>query len=203
VILYDHTGQHKLRGAVYVSQPGDLVSVMRRNLDAGREGFRVVYQPPAIISRDIKSNPLHDHFRAVCEAAYLVAGVVLAVDEIDSYCTSKYGDGRMPPELYAIAHFGRHAPGTGFSGGKRRGMALLFTARIPTTVARGLASQASEFRLFHEDDGEYLDYFRRGALRNKENTERLRTLEKYQYLRVLKDWSEPMELRGGARKVSQ
>jgi hypothetical protein len=121
------------------------------------------------------------------------------VDEVDFYCESTFGPSRMPPELYKLIHFGRHAPGSEVTDARRRGVAMLYTARIPTSVARALSSQASEFRLFHEDDGEYLDFFRRGVLRNRENTERLRELPKFKFFRVWKDGAQPMELCGGAR----
>jgi len=193
VIFYDHTGNHRLKGAVYVHQPKDLARAIRANLARGRERFRIMYVP--------MGGDLHEHFHAVCKMAYAVASLTLAVDEIDSYCSSRYGDSRMRKELYDIVHFSRHAPGAQIPNSKRRGMALLFTARIPTSIARGLSSQSSEFRLFHEDDGEYLDFFRRGVLRNKENAEKLRELPKYKFYQVFKDGSAPMKLCGGPRKI--
>ncbi|MDR3754284.1 MAG: hypothetical protein P4K78_10710 [Terracidiphilus sp.] len=189
-ILYNHTGNEDLRRAIHVHQPGELSRVLCKV--AGRSGWRIVYTP---IGGD-----LHEHFRSVCRMAYITASVVLALDEVDFYCDARYGPSRMPPELYNLAHFGRHAPGAGIEGNGRRGVAMMFTARIPTSVARGLSSQASEFRLFHEDDPDYLDFYRRGVLRNRQDAERLRDLPKYKFYRVRKEDGQ-MVISGGARKT--
>jgi hypothetical protein len=131
---------------------------------------------------------------------YTVAELTFAVDEIDFYCDSTFGQSRMPKPLYDIVHFGRHAPGSAVPNATRRGVAIMYTARIPTSVARALTSQAYEFRLFHEDEGDYLDYFAKGALRSKANAAKLATLPKYKFYQFFKEGGQPMKLYGGIRK---
>jgi hypothetical protein len=133
--FYDHTGRHRLWGSVLVHQPADLMAEIRRSW--GRP-WRVTYEPT--------SGDLVEHFAAFCRVMAAVGGVVVGVDEIDAYCGPRWGDSRLPPALYKLVHHGRHC---GSPGGPR-GVALVYTARIPASVAEALRTQASEWRLFYD-----------------------------------------------------
>jgi hypothetical protein len=184
-VFYDSTGRHSIKGAVYVHQPAELKRELRRRLNSR---FRVVYQP--------MNGELMEHFRAVCIIVEAFAGMTFAVDEIDEYCGPEWGQSRVPPELYKLVHFGRHA---GTPGLERRGVALLYTARIPTSVARCLTSQASELRLFHEHEPEYVKYYSK-VIHSRANAEKLFTLPKYSFYIWHNDGNEPA-LAGGVRRV--
>lgn len=188
VVFYDHTGRHSLPRAVYVHTVEQLKSELRRRLHTR---FRIIYQP--------WDGNLVEHFRNVCIVVEAIAGMTFFVDEIDEYCGPEWGQSRVPPELYKLVHFGRHAGNVRepVAGWNRRGVALLYTARIPTSVARALTSQASELRLFHEHEPAYVKYF--AGVIGSENAERLKSLPKYQF--YVWHQGEALRLAGGTRRV--
>jgi hypothetical protein len=183
-LFFDTTGRHSIQGAVYVHEPGELKKQLLRVMN---KRFRIVYQP--------MGGDLTAHFRAACKVVDAVAGMVFAVDEIDSFCGPEWGDSRVPPELYKLVHFGRHC-GRAW-GEKRHGIAMVYTARIPTSVARALTSQAYEMRLFHEHESSYVRYFAKGPI-GKDNAQRLIGLKHYAFF-VWRNDGQPMRLSGGKR----
>jgi hypothetical protein len=182
-VLYDHTGRQALRGAVIVRQPCELKNEFRRQWGTP---FRLVYRPTA--------GDLTEHFRAVCSIVFATAGLVVGIDEIDAYCGPIWGDSRMPPELYKLVHYGRHAPGVETE--PARGVALLYTARIPASIAPALRSQASELRLFHEQEPLYVKKYLEPII-GSEAARRLPGLQRFQFLIWRHD--RPIKVAGGRR----
>ena len=184
-VFFDTTGRHEIRGAVIVHEPGELERALLARIGKGSEHFRVLYQP--------WGGDLIEHFRHACRIVELIASITFAIDEVDSFCGPEWGSSHVPAELYKLAHFGRHAGK--YWRGKRRGVALLYTARIPTSVARVLSSQAYEMRLFHEHESSYLNYYAKGPL-GKDNARKLLALRNYQFY-IWKNDGKPMALAGG------
>ena len=179
--LYDHTGRHRLRGSVLVHQPAALIDYI--TLSWGRS-WRVTYEPTA--------GDVVDHFREFCRVMAIAGGVVVGVDEIDAYCGAEWGKSHMPPELYKLAHHGRHQ---GSRGGPR-GVALLYTARIPSSVAPALRSQPSEIRAFYDHDADQINKYLKPAM-GPEAARRIPGLERFQFL--IWNQGRPVRLAGGPR----
>ena len=174
VVFYDHKGTHPslLRGAVTLTQPGDL-----KDAFLARRGhrMRVRYVPPRAapdFSNKKKRGwePEHvTHFRAVCAICDVFGRAILCADEMDNYCGPQWGSFRMPPELYTIVHEGRHSP-----------LSMIFTARDPTTISPNVRSQCETLRIFRTVEESYVEYFQ--ARIGKEMAARLYTLPEYQYV---------------------
>lgn len=168
-VMFDPNGTHSLRRSRTIHEPRELKEYLRSPRG------RVLYQPCA--------GDMMEHFRAACRCVFVTGGVVFFVDEVDMFCGPEWGDKRMPPELYDIANYRRHVRGK--LDPKARGLAMVFTAREPMRVARGLTSAALSMRLFQMNEPDYVKYFREfigGA-----NSERLKTLPKFHYLLWHKD----------------
>ncbi len=174
VVFFDTLSKHAdvLKGYRVIDQPGALKEYLIAN--KGRR-FRVLYQP--------RRGDLDAHFRAVCQIVAAIGWMILGVDELDKLCGPRWGDSRMPPELYHLVNYGRHER-----------VSMIATARRPRAVARGYTAE-SEMRLFHIKERADIDYF--ADLIGEEDADRLRTLDKYQYL-VSKD-DGPAEIRGGRK----
>ena len=159
VVFSDFTGNHPrlLRGAVTVYQPGEL----KEWLLARRTSMRIRYVP--------MTGDHVEHFRALCAVCAAFGQIILAVDEIDNYCGPDWKRYRMPPELYELAHMGRHHQ-----------TSMIFTARDPTTISINLRSQCETIRIFRTVEETYVKYFRPriGAAM----ATRLYTLPPYQYV---------------------
>jgi hypothetical protein len=150
--------------------------------------FRAIYQPT--------SGNKAEQFEQVCYLAYRAAWLVLAVDEVDSFCTASAPsviDGaalqRVCPGadnygLYEISNYSRHKP-----------MAFVFTSRRPAQVARGLTSQCSELRVYLTTEDVDLAYF--SGIMGRSNAEQLKTLGNFYYLRYQDGL--PLETGGGPR----
>jgi len=151
--------------------------------------FKAIYQP---VRGDRAAQ-----FEQVCFLAYKVGWLVLAVDEVDSFCTASCASvvdqrtlqracpGAENYALYEIANYSRHKP-----------MAFVFTSRRPAQVAREITSQCSELRIYMTTEEVDLAYF--AGVIGRANADRLKTLGNYQYLRYRDGL--PVELGGGPRK---
>lgn len=173
-IFFDTLSKHAgiFQGYKVISQPADLEAYLR--LNRGRQ-FRVLYQP--------RAGSLDDHFRAVCRIVRAFGWMIFGVDELDKLCGARWGDARMPPELYHLVNYGRHER-----------VSMIATARRPRAVARGYTAE-SEMRLFQMTERADIDYF--ADLIGEEPAARLRTLPKFYYLHCI-DGEDP-GLRGGPR----
>jgi hypothetical protein len=105
------------------------------------EKFRVIFQPSPYISKALQ-------FEQVARLAIKCKRMVLAVDEIDTYCSPtslcvmdsrKYARyfGDEEPALYQLANYSRH-----------HFLALYGVSRRPQQVARELTAQCLEVRSF-------------------------------------------------------
>lgn len=159
-IFFDSLSRHEhvLRGARIVTQPGELKEYLAAN--RGRR-FNVLYQP--------RAGDMDQHFRAVCSVTRAYGWMVLAVDELDMQCGPRWGDSRMPPELYHLVNYGRHCR-----------VALLATARYPTSVPRGFTSQCQQMRLFHMREKAHVRYFEEYI--GQEDALRVASLPRFQFL---------------------
>jgi len=176
VIFFDTLSKHAevFHDYVVLSDPGPLVEYLKIN--RGRR-VRVLYQP--------RRGDLDEHFRAVCKIVRAFGSMILGVDELDKLCGARWGDARMPPELYHLVNYGRHER-----------VSMIATARRPRAVARGYTAE-SEMRIFNIKEGADLDYF--AELIGKDHAERLRALPQFVYLHCVED-AEP-ELCGGPRRA--
>jgi hypothetical protein len=165
-LFIDPEAKHKSFVPKYTlcHQPFEAEQVLRRN-------GRVIYQP--------KAGDLGEHFRVVCSMAYIMERCVIAVDEMDKFCGPEWGPKNMPPILYDIVNYGRHHK-----------VSLVYSSREPMRVARGVVSSSGEMRLFHFDEDDYVNYFRK-RLGIRVTADVLRSLPKYQYLHWKNDGSAP------------
>lgn len=183
-VLYDHTGRHTLKGAIYVHSISTFRDALIRVLD---RRARIVYQP--------EDGDLMEHLRGFSKIVALIGGLIVGFDEIDEYCGPEWGRKNMPPELYTLCHHGRHK---GAKACGRRGVSMLYTARVPKSIAPGLRSQASEIRFFHEHEPEIVKYW--AGIVGSELAGKLVALQKYQYL-IWKNNGQPPVFAGGQRKL--
>lgn len=156
--------------------------------DHVRLPFKAIYQPVA--------GDRAAQFEQVCYLAYRVGWLVLAVDEVDSFCTASAPavldraalqqacPGANNYGLYEIANYSRHKP-----------MAFLFTSRRPAQVARELTAQCSELRIYLTTEEVDLAYFARVIGRS--NADKLKTLGSFYFLRYQDGL--PVEIGGGPR----
>ena len=177
-LFYDTLGKHGklLRGYTVIRQPGEL----KRYLIPNRERrFRIRYVP-AVQWGDQEAQQTA-HLRAVCTIVAALGRMIFAIDEVDQFCGSEWGDKRMPPELYDLAHYGRHYPiGWEDRGERIGGVSMLVTARDPVTLSIKFRSQCGSFRIFRTTEEAYMKFF--GSRIGKANTARLSSLPQYQYL---------------------
>ena len=159
-LFFDPLSKHEsvLPGFRLISQPGELQTYLRAN--RGRR-FRVLYQP--------RQGSLDTHFRAVCLIVRAFGSMIFGIDEFDMLCGSRWGDTRMPPEMYHLVNYGRHCR-----------VSMLATARRPMNVARGFTSQCQTMRLFHMREKADLKYFEEYI--GQSDTARLSSLPKFHYL---------------------
>lgn len=175
VIFFDTLSKHAdvFRDYRVITEPGFLKEYLRTN--RGRR-FRVLYQP--------MHGSLDHHFRSVAMSVRAVGWMIFAIDEVDKICGARWGDVRMPPELYHLVNYGRHER-----------VSMIATARRPSTVARGFTGEA-EMRLFRMKAKD-TEYFEEDL--DSDTCRRLLTLQKFQYL-LCKDDQEP-QLAGGPRTL--
>jgi hypothetical protein len=175
VVFFDSLSRHEsvLPGYKIIAQPGDLEAYLRAN--RGRR-FRILYQP--------RGGDLGKHFQAVCVIVRAFGWMIFGVDELDMLCGPSWGDSRMPPEFYHLVNYGRHER-----------VSMLATARRPMSVARGYTSACVEMRLFCMTERADLKYF--ADYIGEVNSQRLATLQKYQFLHW-RDGGE-VDLKGGKR----
>jgi hypothetical protein len=175
VLFFDTLGKHAhlFPGYVVISDPAQLVEYLRPN--RGRR-FRVLFTP--------RKGDLMETFRAVCKIVIAFGWMVFAVDEVDKFCSNKFSPSMMPPELYDLVNYGRH-----------HRLAMLATARRPSTVAPGYRDE-SEFWIFRlkSDVADKLE----GDV-GRDTVEQVVNLPKYFYLRCQPD-GEPL-LCGGPRNI--
>lgn len=175
VVFFDTLSKHAgvFPGYVVFSEPGPMMDYLRPN--RGRR-FRVLYQP--------RHGSLDKHFQVVCEIVKHFGWMIFGVDEIDKLCGARFGDTRMPPGLYDLVNYGRHAR-----------VSMIATARRPQGVAAGF-KQECEYRVFRVKPGAALDAVTMDV--GEEHASQIASLEKYYYLRCSED-EEPV-LCGGPRK---
>lgn len=176
VLFFDALSKHAgvFRGYVIIDEPGKLLAYLR--LNRGRR-FRVLYQP--------RHGNLDEHFRHVCRIVRAVGWMIFGIDELDKFCGARWGEARMPPELYDLVHYGRHAR-----------VSMIATARRPQGVARGYVEE-SELRIFHVKGDAVLDYFQDEI--GREWIDKIRALPPYYYYHFPPD-GDPV-LRGGRRAL--
>ncbi len=177
VIFFDALSRHESVLYTYrnIAQPGELMEYLR--LNRGRR-FRVLYQP--------REGDLDAHFRAVCKIVRAFGWLIFGMDELDMMCGPRWGDSRMPPELYHLVNYGRHCR-----------VSMLATARRPMNVARGYTSQCQTMRLFYTRERADVRYFEEYI--GQEDAARLTRLKKYHYLKW--DGAGPARLFCGARAL--
>ena len=175
VIFFDTLSKHAgvLQGYKILSQPEELQAYLRPN--RGRR-FRVLYQP--------RQGNLDIHFRAVALIVLAFGWMIFGVDEIDKLCGARWGDRRMPTELYDLVNYGRH-----------HRVSMIATARRPQTVARAFTDEA-ELSIFNVKPA-VADYLKDDI--GPEYVPQATKLEKYYYLQCSAD-EEPV-LKGGPRTL--
>lgn len=173
MLCFDPTAKHAhlFPGSIVFRDADSIIPYLRVN--RGRR-FRIIVQP--------RRGELDQHFRKVCSIVDIFGWMIFAVDEIDKVCGARYGDTRMPPELYQLVNYGRHSR-----------VSMIATARRPTSVPPGYRDEA-ELRVFalKRDVAERLE----GDI-GKEAVEQIVKLPKFYYLRCAPD-SDPI-LCGGPR----
>lgn len=174
IIFFDTVSKHAgvFPGYVVISEPGNLEAYLRPN--RGRR-FHVLYQP--------RRGNLDWHFREVCKIVIAFGWMIFAIDEIDKLCGARWGDSRMPPELYELVNYGRH-----------HRVSMIGTARRPQGVAAGLKAEA-ELRVFRLKPGAAVDAIEEEI--GEENRSKVTSLPKFFYLHCIDD-EEPI-VRGGPR----
>ena len=160
VIFFDTVGRHAalLKGYRVFNQPGPLKEHMLAN--RGKR-VRVCYVP-------LDEFPV-EHMRAVALTVRAFGSMIFAIDEIDTFCGAEFGEKRMPPELYNLAHFGRHYK-----------VSMLATARDPVSLSIRFRSQCEFMRIFRTSEERYVKYFE--ARIGRENAAKLPTLQKTYFL---------------------
>lgn len=178
VIFFDTVGTHVhlLKGFKLFTQPGPLKEYLRAN--RGRR-VRVVYVP--------RDEWPEKHMIAVAMIARAYGNMILAIDEIDTFCGPEWGVKGMPIELYNLAHFGRHYH-----------VSMLCTARDPVSLSKRFRSQCAFMRLFRTDEEAYVKYFE--ARIGKENASKLPTLQKTYFL-FWKSGEKEAQICGGPRAL--
>jgi hypothetical protein len=176
-IFFDTLSKHEhlFPGYRMFSEPGPLVSYLRVN--RGRR-VQILYQP--------RGGSLDVHFRAVCRIVRAFGWLILAIDEFDALCGPRFGDSRMPDEMYYLVNYGRHVR-----------VSILATARYPMSVARGYTSQCASFRLFRTTERKHVAYFEEFI---GSDARRLPSLPKYNYL--LWDGGEQARVFSSGRAVA-
>jgi hypothetical protein len=140
VVFWDYTGQHggMVHGANNISQPGQLKSLLLARSKRRRLAIRYVPTDRTFV----------DHFRAMCGICFEAGDLILIADEVDACCGEQWGQHRMPPELYEIAHMGRHGH-----------VSMLATARDAPTISKNFRSQCDNMRLFRVSEEDHVEYF--------------------------------------------
>lgn len=133
----DGPRQNRLPGFVTVRQPGELKNVLRR---AGRGRFRILYQPPRMLSFDESAGrgkkgtrDIDAHFRAFLLLLMAAGDAVVAVDELWLLCEPVW----MPQPLEEISRASRHY-----------GVTFLYTAQRPQIVASDLRDNTNQWKTF-------------------------------------------------------
>ena len=176
VVFFDALSAHEhvLNGYKLVTQPGEA----KRYLAANRERrFRLLYQP--------RMGDLDEHFQAVCDLVRVLGWCIFAIDELDKMCGNRFGTHFMCEGLYHLVNYGRHCR-----------VSMLATARTPVQVPRGFTSEVRQMRLFRMQENRYVKYFEEYI--GRDNAERLRTLDKYQFLKW--DGESAAQLCGGRKR---
>jgi hypothetical protein len=178
VVFFDTVNRHShlLKGFKIFNQPGPLKQFLLANV--GRR-VRVCYVP-------LDENDA-DHVRAVCTLVRAIGNMMFALDEIDQFCGAEWGVKQMPPELYHLAHYGRHCR-----------VSMLCTARDPPSLSKRFRSQCQFMRLFRIDEDDYVKYFARRI--GKENASKLPTLEKTYFL-LWESGQTEATVSGGPRRL--
>lgn len=190
VIFFDTVGRHvrMLRGYKVFNQPGPLKQYMAANV--GRR-VRVCYVP-------LDDKP-EEHLIAVCMIVRAYGRMVLCIDEIDIFCGPEWGAKWMPPALYYLAHFGRHAgPRGNQSVSGEFGVSMVATARDPKTLSKKFRSQCAQMRLFRTTEEDDVKYFR--ARIGAANAVKLPTLKPYYFL-LWRAGEQDAQVCGGPRRV--
>jgi len=159
VLFFDPLARHEhvLPGRRLIHHWVELENYLRVN--RGRR-FRIIYQP--------RGGSIDEHFKGVAACVRAFGWMIFAIDELDMLCGARFGDARMPQELYDLVNYGRHAR-----------VSMLATARYPMSVARGFTSQCATLRLFYMREKKHLQYFEEYI---GEEISRLPSLPKYHYL---------------------
>lgn len=117
--------QNPLPGAVFIRQPGELVTFFRKH----RHGaFKVVYQP--------ESEP-EKHFEAVCRILAEVRDTVFLVDEVWHFTKANYLPEHLGKFVRAYAHYG---------------ITLIWTAQCLPDVSTSLRRCTDQWRVFRIED---------------------------------------------------
>ncbi len=114
VILFDTLSKHAEKFPDYrvTTTISELEQYLR--LNRGRR-FHILHQP--------RRGNLDKIFRKVCLLVTLFGPMIFAIDEIDKLCGARWGDFRMPPELYHLVEL-RQARAS-FHGTRRPGIRRL------------------------------------------------------------------------------
>lgn len=172
VILFDTLSKHAEKFPDYrvTTTISELEQYLR--LNRGRR-FHILHQP--------RRGNLDKIFRKVCLLVTLFGPMIFAIDEIDKLCGARWGDFRMPPELYHLVNYGRHEQ-----------VSMIATARNPKAVARGYTAE-SEIFAFRVEEKSYREYLidRMG----EDAAEQLASLPRFTYLHKVED--APIERCGG------
>jgi hypothetical protein len=176
-VLFDSLSrnQHALKGGELFTEPAQLDAALMAN--RGRR-FRFTYQP--------RSGSRDEHFEAVCNLARAYGWFILAIDEIDAVCGSRFGESRMPPGLNHLVNYGRHDR-----------ISLIACARKPQRVSKDYLGECLNISVFYTSEF--------AAIKNieefigPEDAARIRGLGRFEYL----DWTEPgpAVLSKGGRKL--
>jgi hypothetical protein len=172
-VFFDTVGTHaeilKAKGFKEFNETGPLKQYVGANL--GRR-FRVVYVP--------RDEYPEKHLVAICTLVRAwgkelakrfgdAGGLVLTVDEIDTFCGPEWGHKWMPIPLYNLAHFGRHYH-----------VSMACAARDPKSLSKKFRSQCATMRIFRVSEEDDVSYF--AARIGKANAAKLPLLEKTYYL---------------------
>lgn len=182
VVFFDTVNRHRhlLPGHKIFSQPGPFKEYLLAN--QGRR-VRVCYVP----LDEFPEKHLVEVCKIIRALGQWIGGMVVIIDEIDTFCGGEWGPKQMPPELYNLAHFGRHY-----------WVSMLVTARDPPSLSKRFRSQCAFMRLFRTTEEDYVMYFAKRI--GRANAAKLPTLQKTYFL-YWEAGRVDAEIRGGPRKL--
>jgi hypothetical protein len=182
VTFFDTVGKHfpLLRGFRVFSQPGPYKEYLLAN--RGRR-IRVCYVP----LDEFPEKHVIEVSKIARALGEWLGGMIVIIDEMDTFSGPEWGVKGMPIDLYNLAHFGRHYY-----------VSMVVTARDPPSLSKRFRSQCAFMRLFRISEDDYAEYFAKRI--GKANAAKLRGLAKTYFL-LWEAGKQEAPVCGGPRKL--